>query len=358
MTDKDKNLKVLVVDDSAFMRRVIEDILKTDDNIKSIEFARNGRDCIQKAAKFRPDIITLDLEMPIMNGIQALDELMKMKPTPKVLMISSLTFNGGKSTIEALEHGALDFIAKPTGSIVNFNIESIKKELLKKINNFYNCKHYKSLDINKTIKHDTKITQKPLKSDGKLKYMVAIGTSTGGPRALQEVLPLLPEDIPAGILIVQHMPAGFTKSLADRLDGLSKISVKEAENGDIIKAGCAYIAPGDYHINIKRTNLGEYSIITNQQPLVTGHRPSVNSMMTSVAESGFKDIIAVMMTGMGNDGSEGISKIKKIGGKTIAQNEETCIVYGMPKSAVNIGVIDSVVPLQEIAKEIIRFMGV
>jgi two-component system, chemotaxis family, protein-glutamate methylesterase/glutaminase len=171
------------------------------------------------------------------------------------------------------------------------------------------------------------------------------------------VIPFLPADLPAAVLIVQHMPPGFTKSLAMRLDGLSEINVKEAENGDILKPGWAYLAPGDYHISVNKS-LGDYRIGINQEMPMTGHRPSVNYMMNSVADCGHKKLIAVMMTGMGNDGSIGITKIKTLGGKTIAQNEASCVVYGMPKAAVATGAIDKVVPLNEIATEIIKFTGV
>ncbi|MDD4503666.1 MAG: CheB methylesterase domain-containing protein, partial [Clostridiaceae bacterium] len=191
-----------------------------------------------------------------------------------------------------------------------------------------------------------------------LKYIVVIGTSTGGPKALQEVLTKLPEDIPAAVLVVQHMPPGFTKSLSERLDSLSQINIKEAEEGDVLKPGWAYIAPGDYHMLINNYGNYEYRISINRESPVTGHRPSVNVMMKSVAESGHKNIIAVMMTGMGNDGSEGILKIKETGGITIAQDESTSVVYGMPKSAVNIGAIDIITPLENIASEILKNMGV
>lgn len=192
-----------------------------------------------------------------------------------------------------------------------------------------------------------------------IKYIIVIGTSTGGPRALQDVIPLFPREIPAAILIVQHMPSGFTKSLAERLDSLSFIKVKEAQEGDVLKAGHAYLAPGDFHMVLNKYRLEGYKIGLNKNPPVLGHRPSVNVMMNSVAKVVTnKDVIAIIMTGMGIDGSEGILKIKKNGGKTIAQSEDTCIVYGMPKSAVEAGAIDKIVPLQEITKEALKFMGV
>ena len=357
MYTSNQKIKVLVVDDSAFMRKVISDILSNDDDIVVVGTAKNGKDGIEKAQLLKPHVITLDVEMPVMDGLAALEKLLELNPIPKVIMLSSLTNNDGEATIKALEAGAIDFVLKPTSSIVHFNIDDIKEDLIKKIKNAvvsnsfsYNERSIDSIKINIEPK-DKSQTQ------GKLKYIIAIGTSTGGPRALQQVIPFLPANIPAAVLIVQHMPPGFTKSLALRLDGLSKINVKEAENGDVLKPGWAYLAPGDYHMYIDKV-LGEFCIGLNQELPMTGHRPSVNYMMNSVADCGHKNLIAVMMTGMGNDGSIGITKIKAVGGKTIAQNEETCVVYGMPKAAVNAEAIDKIVPLNDIGKEIIKFTGV
>ena len=357
MNESKEKIRVLVVDDSAFMRKVISDMLSNDEEIEVVGTAKNGKDGIDKAKVLKPHVVTLDVEMPVMDGIAALEELLELNPQPKVIMLSSLTNNGGEATMRALDAGAIDFVPKPTSSIIHFNVDDIKGDLIRKIknavtSNSFNC--IKSNTVNFRIKSE--VPQR-IQKDKDLQYIIAIGTSTGGPRALQEVIPFLPANIPAAILIVQHMPPGFTKSLALRLDGLSEINVKEAENGDLLKSGWAYLAPGDYHIFIDKTS-GEYRIGTNQDMPMTGHRPSVNYMMNSVAASGHKNIIAVMMTGMGSDGSEGIARIKKAGGKTIAQNEATCVVYGMPKSAVNTGAIDKIVPLSDIAKEIIKFTGV
>lgn len=360
VTSGSDKIKVLVIDDSAFMRKIITDTLNTDENIQVIDTARNGREGLQKAVQLQPDVITLDVEMPVMNGLETLEELMKLNPVPKVIMISSLTSEGGEYTLKALELGALDFIMKPTFSVFNYNIDQLKDELLKKVSSLGRSKgnYYPLTRLNNRQLPEQKDHISKSKVSGNLKYIIAIGTSTGGPRALQEVLPGLPLDIPAAVLVVQHMPPGFTKSLSSRLDSLSKIHVKEAEEGDILKAGWAYIAPGDYHMIVKNAGDGSYRISINKEALVTGHRPSVNVMMNSVAECGHKNIIAVMMTGMGSDGSEGILKIKKTGGKTIAQDENTCVVYGMPKSAVSVGAIDIIVPLQNITSEIIKIMGV
>ncbi len=357
-----KKIKVLVVDDSAFMRKIISDILNSNDKIEVLDTARNGIEAISKAIKLKPDVVTLDIEMPIMNGLEALPEIIKVVPTAKVIMFSSTTRKGADETIKALELGAVDFITKPSGTILNIKIEDIREQIIntviqvayltKKSNNSSEVKKliYKPNHVEKTFNNLI---------DGKrAKYIVAIGTSTGGPKALQDVIPYIPEDVPAAFLIVQHMPPGFTKSLAARLNNLSKITVKEAENGDILELGTAYIAPGDYHMVINRTGLDDHVISLNSGAPVSGHRPSVNVMMESVSKIENKNLIAVMMTGMGSDGSEGMKKIKMTGGKTIAQDEESCVVYGMPKTVVNAGIVDSIVPLNRIASEIIKYMGV
>ena len=358
-----KKIRVLVVDDSAFMRKVIADILKDNNEIEVLDTARNGEEAIEKANKLKPDIITLDIEMPIMDGLTALPSLLKITPTPKVIVVSSLTYEGAEATIKALDLGALDFVTKPSATAYKFNIDDVKQQLIEKINDIAHSKiklyPMIAADRREPIKKEIPEIRKKTESSIKgLKYIIAIGTSTGGPRALQDVIPLLPENLPAAVLIVQHMPPGFTKSLAARLDALSAINVKEAEEGDVLRNGWAYIAPGDFHMIINREGGDGYSISVNKKPPMSGHRPSVNPMMESVAESGHKEVIAVMMTGMGADGSESILKIKKAGGKTIAQNEDTCVVYGMPKAAVSIGAIDKIVPLQDIAKEILKYMGV
>lgn len=356
-----EKIKVLVVDDSAFMRKVISDMLDNSEDIEVVGTAKNGRDGISKTRALKPDVVTLDVEMPVMDGLTALSELLQLTPAPKVIMLSSLTNNGGEATIRALEAGAVDFVPKPTSSIINFDIDDIKEDLIRKIKNsiYSNTLGYnKFIYISKTLENvnDTHIKNSPVQQS-KLKHIICIGTSTGGPRALQEVITQLPADLPAAVLVVQHMPPGFTKSLAARLNVISNINVKEAENGDVLKPGWAYIAPGDHQMMLTKKS-GDYCININQDPPMTGHRPSVNYMMNSVANCGHKSIIAVIMTGMGNDGSDGIANIKKNGGSTIAQNEETCVVYGMPKAAVNTGAIDIIVPLSDISKEIIKLTGV
>lgn len=351
-------INVLIVDDSALIRKVLTDILSTDDLINVVGTAKNGKECIEKAMLLKPDIITLDIEMPVINGLIVLEELKKIIPFPKVIILSSLSTMGAEATIKALDLGAMDFITKPKGIFLKENIILLKNELTSKIKNLMKSNYiYKPNREIPTYSYTAQNNISYARKAKGIEYIIAIGTSTGGPKALQDVICPLPHDIPASVFIVQHMPSGFTKSLADRLNNISNIRVKEAENGEIAKPGYAYIAPGEYHMEVTNKN-GEYEIITNQKPFVSGHRPSVNVMMDSLVNLNNNKIIAVIMTGMGSDGKDGIKRIKKAGGKTIAQNEETCVVYGMPKSAIEAGAIDIILPLKDISKQILRYMEV
>lgn len=353
-----KKVKVLIADDSALMRKLLTDILATEETIDVVDTAKNGKECIDKALLLHPDIITLDIEMPVLDGLSALQELVNLKPSPIVIMLSSLTTEGAETTIKALELGAIDFITKPKGTFLQSNIDTLKTELITKIRDLSESKYIYKPSSAITPRSPKRAYKKTQSISNNVKYFVGIGTSTGGPRALQEVITQLPQNFPGAVFIVQHMPPGFTKSLADRLDSISDIRVKEAENGEIINTGYVYIAPGDYHMEIVSEGRDEYRILTNQNPQVSGHRPSVNVMMESLSRLERENVLAVIMTGMGSDGTEGIVKIKNAGGKTIAQNEETCVVYGMPKSAVAAGAIDVIVPLKDIAKQIIRYTEV
>ena len=360
LTQNGEKIKVLIIDDSAFMRVMISDMLKGDADIGAVNTARNGKDGLEKTAAFQPDIIILDIEMPVMNGFETLTELMKLRPAPKVMILSNLTYEGGEAVIKAFDLGALDFLTKPVASSIEPDMEQFRYELISKIKSICRSRAAYFPQIKPERKRSSKI-KKHASGGGSgryLKYIIAIGASTGGPKALQEILTKLPEDLPAAVLIVQHMPPGFTKSLSTRLDSLSRINVKEAEEGDVLMPGWAYIAPGDYHMLINSYKDNKYRISINKESPENGHRPSVSVMMKSVAKSGHKNIIAVIMTGMGSDGSDGILAIKRIGGKTIAQDESTCVVYGMPKSAVNIGAIDIIAPLQDITTEILKGMEV
>ncbi len=343
-------IKVLIVEDSAFMRQFITNIISADSLLEVVGTARNGAEGLAKTQELKPEVITMDVEMPVMDGLTAVEKIMALCPTP-IVMLSSLTTDGAEATIKALELGAVDFIPKPSGSI-SLDLGKVKGEIIEKIKIAARAKLVPQVTVTRTLAKVPKATLEV--SNRRLNKIIAIGTSTGGPKALQEIVPLLPRSIPAGILIVQHMPKGFTKSLADRLDSLSQITVREAKDGDELVAGLALVAPGDYHMTATEVG-GRVIIHLNQEPAVSGHRPSVDVMFTSVAGLS-QDKVGVILTGMGGDGSDGMVLIKGNMGKTIAQNEDTCIVFGMPKVAIEKKAIDKVVPLDKIAMEIMKLL--
>ncbi|MEG8945607.1 protein-glutamate methylesterase/protein-glutamine glutaminase [Rosettibacter firmus] len=342
-------ISVLVVDDSAFMRKAISLMLESDEKIQVIGTARNGQEGVELAKKLRPDIITLDIEMPVMDGLTALKKIMAEAPTA-VLMVSSLTTEGAEATLTALELGAVDFIPKEL-SYVNINIAKIKDDLISKVKEIYRQKFLKErIDrISRTpltIKTPIKIPAKEF-SDNDYRA-VSIGISTGGPLTLQKILPMLSSQIQIPIFIVQHMPPRFTKSLADRLNAICGLNVKEAENGEKVQGGTIYIAPGGYHMKIKKLSISNAAIEITDEPADSLHKPSVDVMMSSVVDYYGKHTLGVIMTGMGKDGLEAIRYLKSVGGFSIAQDEETCVVYGMPKAVVDAGLADIVLPLEKI----------
>ncbi len=338
-------IKVLVVDDSAFMRKVISDLFADQPDFSVIGLARNGLDAVEKTRKLKPDLITMDVEMPVMDGLAALQIIMTEFPTP-VIMVSSLTHQGAVTTLRALELGAIDFVAKAGGPISD--IKNIKNQILEKSRSAVQA-NIKCL----TEKQNTDPKPVAIKSSLILDKIVAIGTSTGGPRALQEIITRLPYNLPAGVVIVQHMPAGFTHSLAERLNTISSLTVKEAQHDDIVKPGLVLIAPGDYHMVIKKENK-DCVVKLNQDPQINGHRPSVNPLMDSVAQVYGSKAVGVLLTGMGQDGAKGIQSIKKHGGYTIAEDKSTSVVFGMPRAAIELGVVDSVVPLYDMPAAIVN----
>lgn len=360
--------KLLIVDDSAFMRKLIGDFFKDSHVIEVVGIARNGKDAIRKIKALKPDVVTLDVEMPEMNGLDALKQIMTETPVA-VVMLSSTTQKGTEITLQAMGHGAVDFVAKPSGTI-SLDLHKIKDELVAKVENAANISISKLKKVppkvvvttpilpeRKTEVNET-ISPKSVTNWSKAtKKMVLIGTSTGGPRALQEVITKLPKDMQAPVLIVQHMPAGFTKSLAERLNQLAEIEVKEAENGDIIRNGHAYIAPGGYHMKIHKIG-NTYSILLDKEEAPrAGHRPAVDVLFENNSHYNDFDKIAVIMTGMGSDGSKGLVQLKKNGNVVaIAESADSCIVYGMPKAAVETKLVNEVVELENIAKAIIHYL--
>lgn len=351
-------IKVLIVDDSAFIRKVITDILMRDEEIEIVGVARNGKEALEKIPQLKPDIITLDVEMPLMDGITALKTIVNNFDV-SVIMLSCMTIEGADLTLYALEIGAFDFIHKPK-NIFSIDGTYERREIIQKVKTAYRFKNKKySAAISLTQLYGKKIDKLEKNTvDNSFNNLIAIGTSTGGPRALQEIIPKLPSNINSSIVVVQHMPAGFTKSLANRLNNISKITVKEGEDGEKLKRGHCYIAPGNYHMTVRRNSEKQLYLKLDQNPPVLGLRPTVDYMMESIAELKFKNTIGVILTGMGSDGAEGITQIKKENGFTIAQDEETCVVFGMPKSAIKLGSIDKVLPIYNIANELINRVGV
>lgn len=444
--------RVLVVDDSGFMRKIISDLIIQDPQFTIVATARNGQEAIEAVREWKPDAVTLDLEMPLMNGIEALQIIMKENPTP-VIMLSGISEENTRETIKALQFGAFDFIRKPSSAISN-DIRQVGEFLLEKLRIAVLTRQYqpviaisekpksiaeeaksrkRAIDLaldkslqpeepmmaplpasikdrnnpilpkvehkqrmqqaapplhtkpkgnkpeesapsipfskitaRKSVSKEPVVENMPLveppsirkvEARGSLvafKHIVVIGTSTGGPRALHEVITSLPADFPAPVLIVQHMPPKFTKSLAQRLDSFSELHVVEAEQGVKVVAGVVYVAPGGYHMELAKDSSG-YSILLTEQPQRNGHRPSVDVLFESLTRYGELKRHAVIMTGMGSDGAKGMKMLVDSGIETtIAEAEETCVVYGMPRSAVETGCVNKVLPLQHIAPQLVQ----
>ncbi|MCK8058780.1 MULTISPECIES: chemotaxis response regulator protein-glutamate methylesterase [unclassified Fusibacter] len=348
-----KKIKVLVVDDSAFMRKVVSDIINACDHIEVIATAKNGKEALELLKTLKPDVVTMDIEMPVMDGLTALEKAMDTTPVP-IVMLSSLTKEGADATLKALELGAVDFITKPS-SVFKINADDVKTQLIEKL------EIASRIRIPKKRKQVSTDVIRPKTSrfvgHNDIRKIIAIGTSTGGPKALQSVIPLIPKNIDAPVLIVQHMPPGFTKSLAERLDSMSAISVKEAEDGDMLQPGWCYVAPGDKHLRVVRDVKG-FRIALGSDGPVTGHRPSADAMFDSLAQLDLHNIVGVIMTGMGADGAKGLVNIKKNRNFVIAQDEDSCVVFGMPKSAIKLDAVDKIVSLENITDEIIKAMEV
>jgi two-component system chemotaxis response regulator CheB len=344
-------IKVLVVDDSSLVRKIVADILEKDPGIKVVGTANNGKTAIFRNQELNPDVITMDIEMPILDGLAALKQIMSTKPKP-VIMMSVLTQYGADATFKALELGAVDFIPKPS-TLMSMTVEEIGDLLIRKVKSVYNS----NINIHKIDEEKNKSNIfKPAPGHSVKEIsdkIVAIGTSTGGPSALLNVFRQFPEKFPSPVLVVQHMPEGFTTAFSQRLNDNSNLQVKEAADGDDVLPGHGYIAPGHSHMNIVKAG-DKFKIKVFKGNKVSGHMPSIDVLFDSVAESAGNRSIGVIMTGMGRDGSEGLLKIKQKGGYTIAQNEETSVVYGMNRVAVEIGAVKEIVSLGEITDKIVK----
>jgi len=347
-----ERVRVLVVDDSALMRKLIPMILERDPEIEVVGTAMDGAFALRKIAELHPDVVTLDLEMPRMDGIETLRTIMRGAPLP-VIVFSTHSKEGAYSTFKALALGAIDFIAKPKNAAAG-NLDPIAYQLAEKI------KIAKRAGGPKTIPHLEPEAPVPQKNRARMALppnrVIAIGISTGGPNALQFLLSQIPGDFPATFVIVQHMPEGFTDMFARRLDECCAIDVQEAKSGDLLLAGRALICPGNRHMMVRRMPRGEM-VVLSDGPTINGHRPSADVLFHSVAQEFALTAVGMIMTGMGDDGAEGLGAIKAAGGMTIAQSEETCIVGGMPRAAILKGYANKVVPLDGMAAYLINQYG-
>ena len=332
-------IKVLIVDDSLLMRKLLKDILSASKDIEVIGTAKDPYEARDLIGKEKPDVITLDIEMPKMDGITFLKTLMKHYPIPTVV-ISSLSVEGSDIAMEALQAGAADVMEKPSPTQFR-TLEDVSNTIIEKVLAASHVKPKSGFTFNvRTQKNEIKQTTTD--------KVFAIGASTGGPEAVYKVLENLPEDY-YGTIVTIHMPAGFTKSYAERLNRSCKMEVKEAEDGDKVYKGRVLIAPGDYQMYLKKRG-SEYFVMVKKDPIYNHHRPAVDPMFFSAAEEAKKNLVALIMTGMGKDGAEGITKIKEQGGYTIAQDEKSSIVFGMPKAAIELGGIDKVITLDNITR--------
>lgn len=345
-------IRLLIVDDSALMRKIIKQMAESDPDIEVIGSARDGLEGTEMAAALTPDVITMDVEMPRMTGLEALSIIMHKTPTP-VIMLSSLTAEGAKSTFDALEAGAVDYIAKNLATS-SFDLMKVQHELVSKIKAVAR-RRVRAIDPGVLKRPEPIVAGRKSFATQKIAF-VAIGASTGGPRAVQEVISKLPGDMTTGLLIAIHMPKAFTGAFAERLNELSALSVKEAATGDKVLPGHVLLTPGGRQTRIRKRGLMDFCVEVSDEPKDSLYKPCVDIAMKSVAECYPGRSLGVILTGMGHDGLEGMRMIKEKGGKTLAQNEQTCTVYGMPKAVVDAGIADKTAPLDMIAAEILNMI--
>ena len=392
--------KILVIDDSALMRRVISDIINESNEYEVAAIAKDGLEGLDMIVSnpYEYSAVILDINMPKLNGLELLQRLQKDHIEQTVIVVSTVAREGAKETIQALEYGAFDFVTKPENYLETKSVE-FKNRIFEMLNVATNSKaSIRRTSMSKTtapVKKDLKsgrtltsvishtertrstgITPAPVRTvvhapakkvDGSMftsvktgkKKIVALACSTGGPKSLQQVIPMLPAKLDAGVVLVQHMPEGFTKSMADRLNEVSPINVKEAADGDVLEKGTVYIAPGGKHMEVKKTADGRHKIQLNEMPPIGGLRPCANITYDSLRTCGYDEVVCVVLTGMGADGTNGILSLAKSKPVyVIAQNAQTCVVYGMPKAIVETGMVNEVVPLTEIAQTITKNVGV
>ena len=340
-------IRVLVVDDSAFVRQALSRMLGAAPDIEVVGTAVDGKDGWEKALDLRPDVVTLDVKMPRMDGLEALRRIMADCPTA-VLLLSSQTKEGAEVTLRGLELGAMDFVDKSRVQ-GHMNLLSLSEELQAKVRALASVPRARLQAV--TAVREPGLKTLPAQHTARAQIVV-IGTSTGGPPALQAIIPRLPEALPCAVLVVQHMPVGFTRSLAERLDARSVVPVREAADGDLVVRGSVLVAPAGRRMKIRRRGQ-ETRVWLDDEPRSALHRPSVDVLMASVAKAYGEHAMGIVLTGMGSDGVEGLRAIRDAGGMTLAESEETCVIYGMPKAAIEAGVVDRAVPLPEIADAIV-----
>jgi two-component system chemotaxis response regulator CheB len=351
------NLRVLVVDDSALYRQLVKNVLRDIPGVDVVGVANSGTDALSRLVELEPHLLTLDVQMPDMSGLELLRELKHRRSPVKAIMLSSLTAQGARVTTDALLAGAFDFIQKPSNSDAQANRDMLVEALTEKLDAFRASIQAK-LPNQRTRRADPPANatapELPVETDSPRIQAVVIGTSTGGPVALREVLPRLPSNLGVPVFVVQHMPASFTKSLADRICEASKLPVVEASPGMQVESNRVYIAPGGFHLRLHLQGRGQIVIDTNTDPPEHNCRPAVDYLFRSAADVYGGKVLAVVLTGMGRDGTEGCRRIKALGGKVLAQHPEGCTVYGMPKAVIEERLADRVAPLEKIASWIVR----
>ena len=353
--------KILLVDDSALMRRVFSDIINADDRFTIADEARNGAEALELLKKNEYDAVVLDVNMPVMDGIELLRRLREENIQARIMMASTITMDGAQVTMDALELGALDFIHKPEWSF-KCKDDSFTSQLLRSLDAVTKARLdvHRNVSVKKSQPSTTKVEELVRKSASKVtgNRIVAVAISTGGPKSLQSVLPFLPDDLNAPIVIVQHTPVGFTASLAQRMDSISKINVVEAQEGDVLEKGRVYIAKGGQHLNLVKAP-GGTKVHYTDQPTREGVKPCANYMYESLRSSNYDEITCVVLTGMGADGTAGIKALAQTDNiYTISQSAETCVVYGMPKAIYEAGLVNEVVPLEDVVGAIVKNVGV
>ena len=351
---------ILVVDDSALMRRVLCDIINEDTNFVAADVCRDGVEALEKLSANKYDGVLLDVNMPRMNGLELLDKLREKRIQTTIIMVSTDTTENADVTILAMEKGAVDFVTKPT-NVVEAKGAAFRKNITEVLNAVIGSDRRDVKKFGSAAKRPSPTVSRVPRSAaaGRGSRLIALACSTGGPKALQSVIPFMDPNIDAPMVLVQHMPAGFTKSMAERLNEVSKIHVKEAEEGEILKRGWVYIAPGGWHLQIKRRSDGTHAVHLDDSPPIGALRPCADVMFESLKDSGYDEITCVVLTGMGADGTKGITSLAKSKPvHVIAQNAETCVVYGMPKAIAEAGMVDEVVTLTEVANTIKKNVGV